>query len=59
MTILVSGVDSEGYLFGLADSIRLVRLDFQTKKITVVALPRDLWVDIPGAAAHGVTAGKT
>lgn len=58
MTILVAGVDSEGYLFGLADSIRLVRLDFQTKKISVVAIPRDLWVDIPGAAAQGVTAGK-
>jgi len=58
MTILVSGIDSEGYLFGLADSIRLVRLDFQTKKITVAALPRDLWVDIPGAAAQGVTQGK-
>ena len=58
MTILVSGVDSEGYLFGLADSIRVVRLDFQTKKIFVVAFPRDLWVDIPGAAASGVTQGK-
>jgi len=58
MTILVAGIDSEGYLFGLADSIRLVRLDFQTKKITVVALPRDLWVNIPGAAAQGVTTGK-
>lgn len=58
MTILVSGIDSEGYVFGLADSIRIVRLDFQTKKITVVAIPRDLWVDIPGAALHGVTQGK-
>jgi len=58
LTILVSGVDSEGYLFGLADSIRIVRVDFQTKKITVLAFPRDLWVDIPGAAAHGVSQGK-
>lgn len=57
-TILVSGIDSEGYLFGLADSIRIVRLDFQTKKITVLALPRDLWVDIPGAYQYGVTQGK-
>ncbi len=23
-----------------------------------MAIPRDLWVDIPGAAAHGVTQGK-
>jgi len=58
MTILLSGIDSEGYLFGLADSIRVVRLDFQTKKIVVLAIPRDLWVDIPGAALYGVTQGK-
>jgi len=58
MTILVTGIDSEGYLFGLADSIRLVRLDFQKKQVNVVAFPRDLWVDIPGAANYGVTKGK-
>jgi LCP family protein required for cell wall assembly len=58
MTILVTGIDSTGYLFGLADSIRVVRLDFQTQKATVLALPRDIWVDIPGAASGGVNAGK-
>ncbi len=58
MMILVTGVDSKGYLFGLADSIRLVRIDFQTKNVTVLALPRDLWVYISGASQHGVTQGK-
>jgi len=58
MTILVTGIDTTGYLFGLADSIRVVRLDFQTKKVTALAFPRDLWVDIPGASQHGVTQGK-
>ncbi len=58
MTILVSGIDSEGYVFGLADSIRIVRIDFQTKQIVVLAIPRDLWVDIPGAANYGVSKGK-
>jgi len=58
MTILVTGIDSEGYMFGLADSIRLVRLDFQKKQVNVVAFPRDLWVDIPGAAKYGITKGK-
>ncbi len=58
LTILVTGVDSEGYLFGLADSIRLVRLDFQTKKVTVLAFPRDLWVEIPEIAQYGITEGK-
>jgi len=58
LTILLMGIDTEDYLYGLADSISLVRLDFQTKKVTLVSLPRDLWVDIPGASGHGVTQGK-
>ena len=55
---LVTGIDSTGYLFGLADSIRVVRMDYQAKKVTVLALPRDLWVEISGAADYGVTEGK-
>ena len=35
MTILLSGVASENYLYGLADSIRVVRVDFQSQKITI------------------------
>jgi LCP family protein required for cell wall assembly len=58
MTILLMGIDTENYLYGLADSISLVRLDFQTKKLVMVSLPRDLWVDIPGAARYGVIEGK-
>jgi LCP family protein required for cell wall assembly len=58
MTILLIGIDTENYLYGLADSISLVRLDFQTKKVVMVSLPRDLWVDIPGASRYGVYEGK-
>jgi len=58
LMILVTGIDSTGYLFGLADSIRIVRLDFQTKEVTVLALPRDLWVEIPEVSQHGITHGK-
>jgi LCP family protein required for cell wall assembly len=58
LIILVSGIDSTGYLFGLADSIRIVRLDFQTKEVTVLALPRDLWVEIPEVSQYGITHGK-
>ena len=58
MTILLSGVASESYLFGLADSIRIIRVDFQSQKVAVLALPRDLWVSIPGASSHGVEFGK-
>jgi LCP family protein required for cell wall assembly len=58
MTILLSGVASEGYLYGLADAIRVVRVDFQHQTIDVLALPRDLWVDIPEIADHGIREGK-
>jgi LCP family protein required for cell wall assembly len=52
MYILVVGSDSRGdaYLYGLADVIRLVRVDFATPKVTVLEFPRDLWVEIPDIA---------
>lgn len=48
--ILVAGIAStdEQYRFGLADAIRIVRVDFETPKVTVLTLPRDLWVELPG-----------
>jgi len=58
LNILLSGVASEGYLYGLADAIRVVRVDFQRQTVSVLAFPRDLWVDIPGIADHGIRQGK-
>lgn len=58
MTVIVSGVASEGYLYGLADAVRVVHLDFQRETISVLSLPRDMWVDIPLIADHGIEAGK-
>lgn len=59
MTVLVSGVASkDNYLYGLADAIRLVRIDFRTQEATVLALPRDLWVEIPRLENRGITVGK-
>ena len=58
MTVLISGVASNNYLYGLADAIRVARIDFQTQKVTVLALPRDLWVEIPGLESRGITVGK-
>lgn len=61
MTVLALGVDSGGdndYLYGLADVIKVVRVDFVTPKVTVMSLPRDLWVQIPGIEDFGVTEGK-
>ena len=61
MTLLVIGSDerAEDYLYGLADSIRIVRIDFSTPKVMVVDIPRDLWVEIPDISDHyGITHGK-
>ena len=62
MYILAAGVDStsEGYRSGLADVIRIIRIDFETPRVTVLTLPRDLWVELPGMTeeyAH-ITHGK-
>jgi LCP family protein required for cell wall assembly len=59
--ILVAGIDYRGddYLYGLADSIRVVRIDFTKHKVSVLTLERDIWVEIPGISDHyGITHGK-
>lgn len=61
MNLLAIGSDERGnnYLYGLADIIRLVRVDFVTPRVTILEIPRDLWVDIPGISDHyGITNGK-
>jgi LCP family protein required for cell wall assembly len=60
MTILVVGSDSRsGYVYGLADVIRIVSVDFITPQVNVFALPRDLWVEIPDLGDEfGITHGK-
>lgn len=61
MNVLVTGVATKGYLYGLADAIRVVRVDFRNQKITVLSFPRDLWVDIPVSVpgkTNGITPGK-
>jgi LCP family protein required for cell wall assembly len=60
MTILVVGSDSRsGYLYGLADVIRIVSVDFVSPQVNVFSLPRDLWVEIPDIGDNlGITHGK-
>jgi LCP family protein required for cell wall assembly len=61
MNILAIGSDARGnhYLYGLADVIRLVRVDFVNARVAILEIPRDLWVDIPGISDHyGITQGK-
>lgn len=52
MNILVIGSDVRGdnYNYGLADMIRIVRVDFVNPKVTILEFPRDLWVEIPDIA---------
>jgi LCP family protein required for cell wall assembly len=61
MTILAIGSDARdtGYLYGLADSIHVVRIDFTIANMMVIDFPRDLWVKIPGISDHyGIDHGK-
>ena len=61
MNILAIGSDARGdhYLYGLADIIRLVRVDFVNKQVGILEVPRDLWVEIPEISDHyGITQGK-
>lgn len=61
MNILAVGSDARAnnYLYGLADIIRLVRVDFINARVTILEMPRDLWVEIPGISDHyNITHGK-
>jgi len=61
MFILLVGSDArkDSYAIGLADSMRLVRVDFVEPSIQILAFPRDLYVEIPEIEDHGgITHGK-
>ncbi|MDD2920931.1 MAG: LCP family protein [Anaerolineales bacterium] len=62
MNILAVGADSrqDAYIYGLADAIRIVRVEFKTPRVTILEFPRDLWVEIPYIAdnLHGIDHGK-
>jgi LCP family protein required for cell wall assembly len=60
MFILVVGSDArqDSYVVGLADAMRLLRVDFVEPSIQVLAFPRDLYVEIPEIEEHNITHGK-
>jgi len=60
MVALGIGADSDfEYTYGLADAIRIARVDFVNARVSVLAIPRDLWVEIPDISQHyGITHGK-
>ncbi len=56
--IQVAGIASSTYLYGLADAVRVARVDFQYPGVSILAFPRDLWVTIPGIESSGIAVGK-
>jgi LCP family protein required for cell wall assembly len=61
MNILAIGSDARGdhYLYSLADIMRLVRVDFVHARVSLLEVPRDLWVAIPEISDHyDITHGK-
>jgi LCP family protein required for cell wall assembly len=61
MMILVVGTDARtsGYLFGMADSIMIMRVDFVKGEVGMIGIPRGLWVEIPDVEEdNGRTHGK-
>ncbi|MFN4070995.1 MAG: LCP family protein [Thermus caldifontis] len=67
LTLLVYGSSPEyaGYhrraperFRGLADTILLVRLDPGAKRVVVLSIPRDVWVNLPGYGWHKVNAAS-
>ena len=61
LMILVVGTDtrSAGYLYGMADSIMIMRVDFLRGEVGLIGIPRGLWVEIPDVEEDdGRTHGK-
>jgi LCP family protein required for cell wall assembly len=61
MILLGIGADSraDNYLYGLADAIRVARVDFTVPAVSVLTFPRDLAVKIPDISQHyGIDHGK-
>jgi LCP family protein required for cell wall assembly len=52
--ILALGVDKVAQ----SDVIRLIRVDFLENKVTVLSIPRDLFLPIPGFEDYGITQGR-
>ena len=54
LSALVLGIDENEQ----ADAIRLMRLDFDQERISVVSIPRDFWVPVVDMKEHGIEFGR-
>jgi LCP family protein required for cell wall assembly len=55
LTLLALGLDTRPNDAGTgrADLIRVVRVDFDSRRVSSLMIPRDLWVSIPGLDEYG------
>jgi LCP family protein required for cell wall assembly len=61
LVVMAVGIDyrRDSYLYGLADVIKIVRVDYVIPQVTVLSIPRDLWVEVPDISDHyGITHAK-
>lgn len=59
MLILAVGIDyrHDNYLYGLADVIRIIKVDFVNVQLYALDIPRAIQVQIPGIESQGITSG--
>ena len=59
MLILAVGIDyrPNSYLYGLADVIRIIKIDFVNVQLYALDIPRAIQVEIPEIADHDITSG--
>lgn len=50
LNIVLLGSDQRGSARGRTDTMIIVAIEPETKKVGVVAVPRDLWINLPGYA---------
>ncbi len=59
MLILVVGADTKtGYGGAHADAIRIVKVDFATGRVSILAIPRDIWVPVDRLEDQHISEGR-
>ncbi len=60
--VMLVGIDAENGDYtsnsAFADVIRIARVDYSYGRLSLLAIPRDLWVSIPGMEQYGIKANR-
>jgi len=60
LTVLLLGYGGAGHQGGyLTDVLQLVQVDFEKSQVTLISLPRDLWVQLPNGQAAKINQAFT